>query len=99
MCSLGMGSEGEGRPQQVSLTVLGMRLGVGCWISGAVGEVWVSLQPLVPLGGVMSGAEKHTEGGQLEREDLWDPQEMGMQGKLAGVFCCKDQDKSGEGSG
>lgn len=49
--------------------------------------------------GLVSGAEKHTEGGQLEREDLWDPQEMGMQGRLAGVFCCKDQDKAGEGSG
>lgn len=49
--------------------------------------------------GLVSGAEKHTEGGQLERGDLWDPQEMGMQGRLAGEFCCKDQDKAGEGSG
>lgn len=49
--------------------------------------------------GLVSGAEKHTEGGQLEREDLWDPQKMGMQGRLAGMFCCKDQDQTGEGSG
>lgn len=47
----------------------------------------------------MSGAEKHTEGGRLEREDLWDPQEMGMQGRLAGVLYRKDEDKAGEGSG
>lgn len=49
--------------------------------------------------GLVSGAEKHTEGGWSEREDLWDPQEMGMQGRLAGVLYRKDEDKAGEGSG
>lgn len=75
---------------------------MGCWILGAVGEVWVHLQPtccprrsvpwvsrryLLQLG---SGEKQQVEVERQEGKDLWDPQEMERAGKFAKGVLCKD---------
>lgn len=97
----GIRSEKKGRPQQVFCCRAGDETG-GTGSGGVKERCRSTVSLLVLAGGRWVPArvgywDKATRGGQLEGNDLWDPQGMWTrQGRLARVFCCRAGDKTGD---
>lgn len=101
---LEIGSEWRRRPQQIICSWMEMRL-VG--LDHSKSRSGMSLPSLYlmpweewPLGkfripaGIMVWDKVTSGGRELDRADLWSPQEMGAVGRLSQLFCCRVGDET-----